>query len=1202
MRAGQTVVVGLISGALMFAGASVALGEDSPPADQPAVSDQQTDGTPDAGADSPAQPEPVKQLDATEQPEQTPPSSEPQQPAQGQLGESEGKPQQTPQKPGRNEQTSQHQQQKAAQPEQMPDSDPQQKTPSSAPSPAAAAALRWEMVDRDGDLVAGAIVTLQGARDETIADQGDDEQWADAAETAVEDNTGQSDYSGVDLDPTPGAFQVEQFADEDDPKAVATAVQPDADYRVRTAQATGYTVGDATEWTVLAASTETTHETTDVELIPLAAQSKAAAALPDAVISPLAAGPEAGATKPYLYWEVRDQSNALRGGATFQVQGPRTSSYFWLWGEYDVSWNGAATVTDCTSAPCTGLVDQDPDPGEFLVIEIGSHRVSDSNRYRVRQQTAPTGYFFTAPGNAWAEIPGTRDTPSGWSNQVYTFSPFKVTKASSLIQCTPGYIYQISGNGSVGQIAPSGAITNVIPAAAGVSNPDFNGLGIGYGGSPVYAYDRSTSETASIYKVNAQGRWEYTGDFYDTDLGNSLVAGAVNLSTGKYVFGGFTDDGSRFKLWQYNPGSSSTFQYLGYIETNSSSSGQNGDIAFDNSGNLFIVRGSGTSTTVYSVQPEDLASPAPNGRITSSPSADKTTMTSVNGVAFDANGKAFLGAGSEMRRYAMPNWAYESAPTSSMSDSKDLASCGSPATITLRKNVQGRNAASDQFKLTLKQGATELGTATTTGTVNGIQPQQVGPQATVRNVTLSFTEAAAGTTDLSKYATSYVCTVDGEPLGTSGSGTTGTVTIPASGDSIVCTFTNAPLVTDVTVSKRVQDSESGNPQPGVGWTVGAAVSGAQNGTVTPSGTLTKSTGQNGSAAWKLQYSKANTTADIVISETQQSGYQFVEGTCAVTRSDGSTTVVALADEAGSKLEDVPAGSSVNCEIVNKQTRPTLTLVKVVDSPAAGTGYAGPEVWTLTATGSGKAQGTVVTGTSSTPAVTSQTVPAGTYALTEQFSGTPSSGDGYRWTSVVCLDGNQNEVARGTVQDGVVTAASVTLAAGLDVTCTYTNTPKPGAVTWVKVDQDASTTLLAGSVWKLAGPGLAPGGATVEDCLETNSADCTGLDKDPAAGGFRIEGLLWGDYTLTETSAPLGYVLDAAPHLFTISGAALTAELAPITNAAGTPPTLPLTGGLSSDFYSLLGLGVLLLAFALLMVRRVWLRRRAASALGGAMTD
>src|SRR5690606_20481504 len=150
---------------------------------------------------------------------------------------------------------------------------------------------------------------------------------------------------------------------------------------------------------------------------------------------------------------------------------------------------------------------------------------------------------------------------------------------------------------------------------------------------------------------------------------------------------------------------------------------------------------------------QNLASPAGNGLITSSPSASKTTMDNVNGVAFDANGRAFLGAGSEMRRYSQPSWNFETTVTDDMDGSTDLASCGSPATVTLRKNVQGRNASGDQFTLTLRQGGASVGTATTTGVATGVQAQQVGPQPTARGAQLTFSETASGTTNLSNYAT-----------------------------------------------------------------------------------------------------------------------------------------------------------------------------------------------------------------------------------------------------------------------------------------------------------------------------------------------------------------------------------------------------------------------------------------------------------------
>src|SRR5690606_35978734 len=91
--------------------------------------------------------------------------------------------------------------------------------------------------------------------------------------------------------------------------------------------------------------------------------------------------------------------------------------------------------------------------------------------------------------------------------------------------------------------------------------------------------------------------------------------------------------------------------------------------------------------------------------------------------------------------------------------SNDLASCGSPPTITIEKVVEGgRFQASDQFTLTLRQGSangTVIGTATTSGNAPGVQPARVGPLPTVRNVPLYFSETGASGTNLNNYVSSY---------------------------------------------------------------------------------------------------------------------------------------------------------------------------------------------------------------------------------------------------------------------------------------------------------------------------------------------------------------------------------------------------------------------------------------------------------------
>ena len=77
-------------------------------------------------------------------------------------------------------------------------------------------------------------------------------------------------------------------------------------------------------------------------------------------------------------------------------------------------------------------------------------------------------------------------------------------------------------------------------------------------------------------------------------------------------------------------------------------------------------------------------------------------------------GKPDLGNSKTVASYDMPNWSNPTTVTTG-ANSTDLASCSSPATITLEKDVKKRVATGDQFGLSLSQGGTVLGSTTTEG-------------------------------------------------------------------------------------------------------------------------------------------------------------------------------------------------------------------------------------------------------------------------------------------------------------------------------------------------------------------------------------------------------------------------------------------------------------------------------------------------------
>ena len=84
-----------------------------------------------------------------------------------------------------------------------------------------------------------------------------------------------------------------------------------------------------------------------------------------------------------------------------------------------------------------------------------------------------------------------------------------------------------------------------------------------------------------------------------------------------------------------------------------------------------------------------------------------------------------------------------------------------------------------------------------------------------------------------------------------------------------------------------------------------------------------------------------------------------------------------------------------------------------------------------------------------------------------------------------------------------------------------------------------------------------------------------------AAEFSLTALARGDYTIIEKDAPAGYYADRSVHDFTIGseepGALDVVDVGKIENEPINPPTLPLTGGLGTDAFLMVGGGLLLLA-------------------------
>jgi hypothetical protein len=152
-----------------------------------------------------------------------------------------------------------------------------------------------------------------------------------------------------------------------------------------------------------------------------------------------------------------------------------------------------------------------------------------------------------------------------------------------------------------------------------------------------------------------------------------------------------------------------------------------------------------------------------------------------------------------VKKFNPTTWAEISTTTSSLSNSTDLASCNSPADLHRAEERRRPRGADRPVHDDAHERFDHGGDRDHDGTSTGIQSQQIGPVPVPAGTALTVTETAPAGTDLGAYTTTWSCTNGGG----SGTGTTITVTSPGAGSSMVCTFTNSPLVGSLQISKIV---------------------------------------------------------------------------------------------------------------------------------------------------------------------------------------------------------------------------------------------------------------------------------------------------------------------------------------------------------------------------------------------------------------
>ncbi|MFJ4164506.1 SpaA isopeptide-forming pilin-related protein [Microbacterium sp. NPDC089698] len=336
-----------------------------------------------------------------------------------------------------------------------------------------------------------------------------------------------------------------------------------------------------------------------------------------------------------------------------------------------------------------------------------------------------------------------------------------------------------------------------------------------------------------------------------------------------------------------------------------------------------------------------------------------------------------------------------------------------------------------------------------------------------------------------------------------------------------------------------------------------------------------------------------------ISETAASGSlsNYTSTWSCVDQANANVVVASGTGTSGSFAmpNNTAGGAKIVCTITNTAmpSTATVTLSKQITDVNGNNPTAAPG-WTLGAATTATT-GTVTTSPTGTTAVTGAggstapwTITFGSAASRATVAVSETQQTGYTFKSGTCTV----TPATGSPTTYTLTSAAsfplTGIAGGASVACTYVNQPTAGTISWQKVDAASTAHYLAGSEWTLRGPGASGPTITVKDCTAT---PCTGTnDTDARAGYLTVGGLAWGVYTLTETKAPAGYLLDTTARTVTIGAGALTASLGAIKNTQQTVPAIPLTGGLGADAYLIAGVLLAALALALASLQ-FWRRHR-----------
>ena len=366
------------------------------------------------------------------------------------------------------------------------------------------------------------------------------------------------------------------------------------------------------------------------------------------------------------------------------------------------------------------------------------------------------------------------------------------------------YATSNGGDGTGNLIAINTATGEYTPVPVSGGKVGDNSLAMSADGKFTYSYRNVSPGYPVVVHDVAAGTFRE----FPTNLGERTIRGAVNPVNGLLYLGGAGANGGVFVFDTKN---NTLVGKVGALSPDANPDNNNGDFAFDSKGTLYIAAGERLYRATSAVP-----TTAGNATIRMTTIAVLPSGTNSPSIAFANDGYLYVSSGSSVTRVDPGNG--QTAGSFTLANGyvpSDFASCASPNTLSVQKNVAGRILPSDQFNLQITgSGINNGNTATTEGSANGIQSQVAGPVLTLQDRSYTITETAAGTTNLANYVSRWQCvdTNSANRVVASGNGNTGTFTYPvptnSDGANVVCTFTNTAKPQSFTVQKSVDKTEA----------------------------------------------------------------------------------------------------------------------------------------------------------------------------------------------------------------------------------------------------------------------------------------------------------------------------------------------------------------------------------------------------------